>query len=105
MSKSKRNSKGRFVRSHSMAFIIGIWTASIASLALLWLTSRAVMSDLGSFRACSGGTGILSITSCGKHSLDIGDLVIVGLFGLSAFFSFSLLTAAWRATSKGTIIT
>ncbi len=104
MSKSKRNSKGRFVRSHSAAFIFGAWLASLASLILVWLSSRAVMSDFGSFRSCSGGTGILTISSCGKHSLDFGDLVILGLFVLSAFFSFSLITAAWRATRKGTVI-
>lgn len=104
MSKAKRNHKGKFVRSHSKAFIVTAWTLSVISLGPLWLASRAAMSDIGSFRSCNTGTGILAISSCGKKSLDLGDLIILGLLVLSACLSFSLLTGAWRATNKGTVI-
>jgi hypothetical protein len=101
---SKRNHKGQFVQGHSQWFIGMMWAASVGSLALVWLAARAVMSDFGSFRNCNGGTGILSVSSCGKQSLDLGDFIILGLFALSACLSFSLVTAAWRATRKGTVI-
>ena len=104
MSKSKRNHKGEFVRSHSKGFIVAAWVVSVASLGLLWAASRAVMTDLGSFRSCGTDSGILSLPSCGKHSLDMGDLIILGLFALSVCLSFSLMTIAWRATTKGTVI-
>lgn len=102
---SKRNSKGQFVEGHSKAFIVSMWTASALSLGLLWLAARAVMADFGSFRSCNEGTGIVGIPGCGKQSLNIGDFVLLGLLALAACFSFSLLTGAWRATRKGTIIT
>lgn len=100
----KRNSKGQFVRGHSVAFLASFWLASLGSLVLLWFAARAVMSDFGSFRSCDGGTGILTVSSCGKQSLNFGDFIFLGLFALSACFSFSLLTGAWRATRKGTVI-
>lgn len=101
---AKRNGKGQFIHGHSMLFIIGFWLASFTSLGLLWLAGRAVLSDLGSFRNCNSGTGILSVSSCGKQSLNPGDFILIGLFVLAAFFSFSLLTGAWRATRKGSVI-
>jgi hypothetical protein len=101
---AKRNGKGQFIHGHSSVFIASFWLAGIASLGLLWLAGRAVMSDLGSFRNCNGGTGILSVSSCGKQSLNPGDFILLGLFVLAACFSLSLLTGAWRATRKGTVI-
>ena len=101
----KRNSKGQFVHAHSKAFMAALWLASLISLVLLWLSARAVMSDFGSFRSCSASTGILTLSSCGKQSLNLGDFALLGLFALAVCFAFSLLTAAWRATRKGTIIT
>ena len=100
----KRNMKGQFVEGHSRPFIASFWIAGTSSLGLVWLATRAVLSDLGSFRSCSEGTGVLGITSCGKQSLNVGDFVLMGLLALSAGFSFSLLTGAYRATRKGTII-
>lgn len=100
----KRNMKGQFVEGHSRAFIASFWIAGGLSLGLLWFAVRAVLSDLGSFRSCSEGTGVLGITMCGKQSMNVGDFVLTGLLALSASLSFSLLTGAWRATRKGTIL-
>lgn len=101
---SKRNHKGQFVEGHSTLFIGSMWAASAGSLVLVWLAARAVVSDFGSFRNCNTSTGIMSVSTCGKQSLDLGDFIILGLFALSACLSFSLVTAAWRATRKGTVI-
>ncbi len=100
----KRNMKGQFVEGHSRAFIVSFWVAAVLSLGLVWFAIKAVLSDLGSFRSCSEGTGVIGITTCGKQSMNIGDFVLMGLLALSAGFSFSLLTGAWRATRKGTIL-
>jgi hypothetical protein len=104
MSKQKRTSSGQFASRRSTKFLIGIWTVAIASLSLVWLAARAVLADLGGFRSCSESTGILTVNSCGKHSLNFGDIVLIGLFTLTACFSISLLTGAWRVTRKGAMI-
>ena len=101
---AKRNMKGQFVEGHSRAFIVSFWAAGVLSLGLIWFAVKAVLSDLGGFRSCSESTGVLGITTCGKQSMNIGDFVLIGLLALSACFSFSLLTGAWRATRKGTIL-
>lgn len=104
MSKPKRNDKGQYTRSRSLPFLVSAWVLAGASLGLVWLSSRALISDLASFRSCDGGTGISTISSCGKQSMNIGDMILLGLFVLSACFSFSLLIGAWRMTRKGTVI-
>jgi hypothetical protein len=102
---AKRNMSGQFTKRRSPVFIIGTWVVGLASLGLVWLASRAVMSDFGGFRSCNGNTNILTVSSCGKHSLNLGDFVMLGLFILSVCFSVSLLTGAWRMTKRGALVT
>lgn len=101
MSKSKprRDDKGKF-KKRSLKFVILSWLASFASLGLLYAAGAAAYSIFGSFRSCDINSAGLSIASCGKQSMNIGDLAILGLFIASATLAVSLCTAAWRATLK-----
>ncbi len=102
--KTKRNDKGQFRHDSSVGVLAAMWAAGVISLGLVWLAARAVMSDFGSFRSCNDNTGILTVSSCGKHSLNLGDFIMLGLLALTACLSVSLLTAAWRMTRKGKVI-
>ncbi|MDB5170554.1 MAG: hypothetical protein JWO35_248 [Candidatus Saccharibacteria bacterium] len=103
MSKTKRNDKGQFAK-RSAKFTVFSWFASFASLGLLYAAGAAVYSTFGSFRSCGANSSGLAITSCGKQSINIGDLIILGLFVASALLAVSLFTAAWRMTLKrGTV--
>lgn len=105
MNKANRDNHGQFARRRgSPAQLLGFWAASLISLGLLYAILRVVMADFGAFRSCNGDTNILTITSCGKQSLNFGDFILLGLLGLSALFSFSLFTGAWRITRKGKVI-
>jgi hypothetical protein len=73
-----------------------IWLGSIVSLGILAFMALAVKSDLASFRSCNANSSGLSITSCGKQGLNIGDILLLGLFILSAALVVTLLTAASR---------
>jgi hypothetical protein len=102
--KAIRSASGKFTQRKPMRVLAAWWGSSAFSLVVVWLAARAVMSDLGGFRSCSGDTQILTVDSCGKQSLNLGDMILLGLLALAAFMSFSLLTAAWRATKKGAVI-
>ena len=103
MSKPRRDDKGKF-KKRSAKFVAFSWFISFLSLGLLYAAGAAVYSILGSFRSCDTNSNGLSIASCGKHSMNFGDLVIFGLFIASAALAASLVTAAWRISLKrGTI--
>jgi hypothetical protein len=102
MSKRKRDDQGKYAKRHSAKFIALLWIASFLSLGLLYFSAGAVESDFAGFRSCSSNSS-LAIHSCGKDSLNLGDVGLVLLFILAAAMVVSLFTAAWRVTRNGTI--
>lgn len=97
---TKRNSRGQYAKPASAKKLVAIWSASIASLGLLYASGGAVMSTFGSFRSCDVNNTGLYIRSCGKQSLSVGDVIIIAVFVAAAALSVSLFTAAWRLTTR-----
>ncbi|MEO7364405.1 MAG: hypothetical protein ABIV43_02760 [Candidatus Saccharimonadales bacterium] len=102
--KAIRSSSGKFAERKSNKVLAAWWGSALFSLVIVWLTARAATATLGGFRSCNGDTPVLNVSSCGKQSLTLGDMVLVGLFCLAIFMSFSLITAAWRATRRGAVL-
>ena len=100
MSRRKRNDYGQFAKAPSKKMLFGSWLASFVSLALLWATAAALWSDLSSFRSCDANSGGLTLTSCGKHGLNAGDTILLGLFLLAGAMAFSMCTHAYRMTKR-----
>ena len=92
--------KAKIVRQHTPRAIVSIWLGSLLSLGLLYVAAVAMKSDLGSFRSCNSNSSGLTVSNCGKASLNLGDVVLIGLFVLSACLVVTLFTAAWRTTRR-----
>lgn len=98
---SKRNDRGQFAKSHPRWVLALSWIGSLLSVALLFVTSSALLGTLGSFRSCNSNSAGLFIHGCGKDGLTLGDVIIFGLFIACAALTLSTVTAAWRLTRKG----
>ena len=79
-----------------LSFIIGTCIMAIASLVLLGITGKMLSVDFAGFRSCSDNSSGLFLATCGKQSLNLGDLALIGLFLACIALSMSLLTASWR---------
>lgn len=76
-------------------FILGTWVASFASVVLLYFAWRVLSADVTSFRSCNHSNGLM-IANCGKASVNIGDIIMVGLFIACSLLTITLFTAGWR---------
>lgn len=94
----RRDIEGKFARRRSPGFIAASWIASCLSLGILYAAGLAVSSDFAQFRSCNTNDG-LSLHSCGKQSINVGDLVLIILFILAAVLVVTLFTASWRMVS------
>ena len=94
----RRGTEGKFVKQHSTRFLIFLWVSSILSLLLLYVAGNAVTDSMAAFQSCSSNSTGLEIHNCGKQALNVGDIIIFGLFALAAALTVSLFTASWRAT-------
>lgn len=94
-----RNGHGQFAKAPSKKMLSAAWVAAILSLGLLWASTTMVEASFGAFRSCSTNN-VLTVSNCGKQSLNLGDLILVGLFILAAALTLSLFTHAWRVTKK-----
>lgn len=101
MSKTKRNDKGQYTKNRAMKRLAMSWVATLASLGLLYGAGGAVLATFGSFRSCDANNTGLFIRNCGKESLNVGDVIIIGLFITSAALVASVFTASLRMTRKG----
>lgn len=97
---SKRMTNGRFAKRRSPLLLGGSWLASFASLGLLYGAARLVLADFAAFRSCSSNASGLVVESCGKRSLNMGDLLLLALFFMAAALVVALFTAAWRMTRR-----
>ncbi|MDL2363141.1 MAG: hypothetical protein QFB86_02020 [Patescibacteria group bacterium] len=100
MNKLKRNDKGQFAKDRSPKVLVFSWLSTLLSVILLYITSRAVMSTIGSFRSCDANSSGLIVRDCGKHSLNFGDIVILALFVAAAALTVSAFTASLRITRR-----
>jgi hypothetical protein len=76
------------------------WLAALVSCLLLVPTALAVWQDLLSFRSCSVNSSDLSISSCGKTSLNTSDGLLFVLLIASALLVIALFTNAIRLTRR-----
>ena len=97
---AKRDDRGQFVRPPSRRVLSASWAGVIVSLGLLWLCTSMVEASLGAFRSCSTNNNGVTLSNCGKASLNPGDFILIGLFILAACLTLSLATHAWRMTRK-----
>ncbi len=90
-------SKATHPKQRSNSYVIFSWLATLLSIGLLYAAGNAVVSDFASFQSCTTNQG-LAIQSCGKSSINFGDIVLVGLLVLSSALVVSLVTGSIRAT-------
>jgi hypothetical protein len=95
---NKRNGEGKSATQHSVKYLVFIWACSLLSLLLLYFAGNAVTDSMAAFQSCNSNSTGLSVHNCGKQGLNVGDIILFGLFALSAALSVSLFTASWRAT-------
>ena len=98
MNKHVKKAKATYQRSNG--WVVGTWVAGFFSLGLLYLVGSAVEADAASFRSCSANNSGLVVSSCGKQSVNPGDLVLLLLFILTACLVVAIFTAAWRMTKR-----
>jgi hypothetical protein len=97
--KNSRNDQGQYAKAPAMWSVGASWIFAVLSLGLLWFSAAAVSSDFGSFRSCSSNN-VLTVSNCGKQSINFGDIALIGLLVLAAFFTLSICTHTWRVTRR-----
>ena len=84
----------------SIKALSAYWGIALASCSLLAISGVVMWQDIISFRSCNVNNTDLSVTTCGKASVNPGD----GLLGVLFLFSFllviSLFTHAYRLTRR-----
>jgi len=95
-----RNSEGKFAKAYSKKFILFLWFSSFLSILLLYFAGTALTDTMSAFQSCNTNSTGLSISNCGKQGLNLGDIIIFVLFGLSATLTVSVVTASLRATKR-----
>jgi hypothetical protein len=89
-------------KNYSPAFIIGSLALCFASTLAVWYAWRAFASDIMSFRSCASNNSNLvsDVVSCGKHGVNIGDLILFGLFVATGLLCFGMWTHVVRMVRK-----
>jgi biotin transporter BioY len=88
------------LRQRSPKFVAFIWFCALLSAGFLYLMGRITYSNFSQFRSCNANSSGLLIQNCGKQSFNLGDLLILVFFVLSAALAVSMFTASWRATRR-----
>lgn len=94
----RRNADGKFAVQYSFKYLAFIWVCSILSVGLLYLAGNALTDSIAAFQSCDTNNTGLSISSCGKQGLNVGDVILFALFAASAALTVSLFTMSWRKT-------
>jgi len=84
----------------SASVIIWSWVGALTSAALLWPAVLITAADLSGLRSCNVNNSGLTISSCGKQSLNIGDFIILILVVSVAILTFSAVTHAIRMSRR-----
>ena len=80
--------------------IIWSWVAAVASLLFLVPAGGMVVADAAAYRPCSINSSGLSVRVCGRRSLDMSDLVLIGLFLGALLIVICATTHAVRMSRK-----
>lgn len=94
--------KAKRTRTRSPGFIIMTWVSAVLSVGLMLLVGNGFKADIAGFRPCSVNNSGLTLSTCGRQGINIGDLVFFGLFVLSACLVVTLFTAGWRMSRGST---
>jgi hypothetical protein len=87
-------------KSRSPLLIISTIIGLILSVALLYFMGNVVKNDFSEFRSCGVNNNGITIVDCGKQSLNIGDVMLLVLFFLSAILVVTLCTATWQMVRR-----
>lgn len=96
----RRSTDGKFATKHSFRHLAFLWICSLLSIGLLFFTGNALTDSIAAFQSCDVNNTGLSVSSCGKTGLNVGDVIFLGLFIASAVLAVSLFTASWRKTRR-----
>ncbi|MDL2342039.1 MAG: hypothetical protein QFB87_03105 [Patescibacteria group bacterium] len=80
--------------------IVWSWVGALVSLLLLIPAGGMVVADISAYRSCSINTSGLTVSACGKHSVDVSDLIIIGLFIGTVLLVICAVTHALRMSRK-----
>ena len=97
------SSTARYRRQYlhrSPSVIIWSWVGAVVSLVLVWPAVLVAVADLSGLRSCNVNSSGLTISSCGKQSLNIGDFIILILFIGVAVLAVSAVTHALRMSRR-----
>jgi hypothetical protein len=86
----------------SIKVLSATWLTAIFSSFMVIVTSIAVWKDVISFRSCNVNSNDLSVTVCGKSSVNAGDALLMFLLLLSVLLVMALFTHAIRLTRRPT---
>lgn len=80
--------------------IIWSWLGALISLLFLVPAGAMVVADAAAYRSCSINSSGLSVSVCGRHSVGVSDLVLIGLFLGALLIVICAATHAVRMTRK-----
>ena len=76
------------------------WLGVLLSLLVLIPAGGMVVADAGAYRPCSINTSGLSVRVCGRHAVDITDLLLLALFIGALLLVVCAVTHAIRMSRK-----
>lgn len=94
----RRGNDGKFAVKYSWKYLTFLWVSTILSVGLLFLVGNALTDSVAAFQSCDTNNTGLSVSSCGKQGLNVGDVVLFVLFVAAAGLAVSLATLSWRKT-------
>ena len=80
--------------------IVWSWLAALVSLLFLVPSGGMVAADAAAYRPCSINSSGLSVSVCGRRSLDSSDLVLIGLFLGASLIVICATTHAVRMSRR-----
>lgn len=87
-------------KKSSLKYLILLWSCGLLSCVVLVLTATAFYRDMQSFRSCNINSTDLTISTCGKSSINFSDGLIFVMLVLSLLLVLSIFTHAYRKTKK-----
>ena len=84
----------------SAGVIVWSWLGVVLSVLVLVPAGGMVVVDAKAYRPCSINSSGLSVSTCGRHSVDITDLLLLALFIGSLLLVICTVTHAIRMSRK-----
>ena len=83
-----------------LGVILWSWVGAIVSLAFMVPAGFMLVADAAAYRPCSINSSGLTLSTCGRRSVDISDLVLLGLFIGAVLLVVGACTHAVRMSRK-----